>query len=141
MFDKLHVMYIILFHSFIHSFIHSFASDSFVYLFIEFIYLLFIYLSDRTFIHLTFEDTRTSNLRITHAELHITYAELCRCMWNFCGNATEFRNALRNSAKVSQHAEFVPHPTSEYFPHLYGKFAENSDLVFLHRGTMRKIST
>ena len=53
----------------------------------------------------------------------------------------EFRNALRNSTKVSQHAEFVPHPTSEYFPHLYGKFAENSDLVFLHSGTMRKIST
>ena len=51
-------------------------------------------------------------------------------MWNFCGIHAEFRNALRNSAKVSQHAEFVPHPTSEYFPHLYGKFAENSDLVF-----------
>ena len=47
MFDKLHVMYII-------SFIHSFARDSFVYLFIEFIQL-FIYLSDQTFIHLTFE--------------------------------------------------------------------------------------
>ena len=47
MFDKLHAMYII---SFIHSFIHSFARDSFVYLFIE-----FIYLSDQTFIHLTFE--------------------------------------------------------------------------------------
>ena len=85
--------------------------------------------------------SRTSNLRITHADLRITYAELRRCMWNFCGINAEFRNALRNSAKVSQHAEFVPHPTSEYFPHLYGIFAENSDLVFLHSGTMRKIST
>ena len=85
--------------------------------------------------------TRTSNLRITRAELRITYAELRMCMWNFCGINAEFRNALRNSAKVSQHAELVPHPTSEYFPHLYGKFAENSDLVFLHSGTMRKVST
>ena len=84
---------------------------------------------------------RTSNLRITHAELRTTYAELRKCMWNFCGIHAEFRNALRNSAKVSQHAEFVPHPTSEYFRHLNGKFAENSDLVFLHSGTMRKIST
>ena len=84
---------------------------------------------------------RTSNLRITRTELRTTYAELRKCMWNFCGIHAEFRNALRNSAKVSQHAEFVPHPTSEYFPHLYGKFAENSDLVFLHSGTMRKIST
>ena len=47
MFDKLHAMCII-------SFIHSFARDSFAYLFIEYIYL-FIYLSDQTFIHLTFE--------------------------------------------------------------------------------------
>ena len=88
-----------------------------------------------------FITSRTSNLRITHAELRTTYAELRRCMWNFCGIHPEFRNALRNSAKVSQLAEFVPHPTSEYFPHLYGKFAENSDLVFLHSGTMQKIST
>ena len=43
MFDKVQVMYMI-------SFIHSFVRDSFVYLFIE-----FIYLSDQTFIHLTFE--------------------------------------------------------------------------------------
>ena len=43
MFDKLHVMYII-------AFIHSFARESFVYVFIE-----FIYLSDQTFIYLTFE--------------------------------------------------------------------------------------
>ena len=50
-------------------------------------------------------------------------------------------NALRNSAKVSQHAVLVPHPTSEYFPHQYGKFSENSDLVFLHSGNMRKVLT
>ena len=87
------------------------------------------------------DSTHTSNLCITHAELRITYAELRRCMWNFCGIDAEFRNALRNSAKVSQHADFVPHPTSEYFPHLYGKFAENTDLVILYSGTMRKIST
>lgn len=85
--------------------------------------------------------SHTSSLRITHAELRITYAELRRNMWNFCGTDAELCNALQNSAKVSQHAEIVPHPSSEYFPHLYGKIVENSDLVFLHSGTMRKIST
>ena len=51
MFDKLHVMYII---SFIHSSIHLLEIHLFAYSLNLFIYL-FIYLSDRTFIHLTFE--------------------------------------------------------------------------------------
>ena len=52
MFDKLHVMYII---SLIHSFIHLLEIHLFTYSLNLFIYL-FIYLSDRTFIYLTFED-------------------------------------------------------------------------------------
>ena len=47
MFDKLHVMYII-------SFIHLLEIHLFTYSLNLFIYLL-IYLSDQTFIHLTFE--------------------------------------------------------------------------------------
>ena len=53
----------------------------------------------------------------------------------------ELRIAMRNSARNSGHAEFLPHQLLEKFPHQCRKFAENSDLVFLLCGKMRKLST
>ena len=68
--------------------------------------------------------TRTSNLRINHAELRTTsaefrinYAEFRKNMQNFCSLCAEFRMNMRNSAKVSQYAEFLLHFSSETFPH------------------------
>ena len=51
MFDKLHICNV---HNFIHSFIHSFIHLPEILLF-TYSLNLFIYLSDQTFIHLTFE--------------------------------------------------------------------------------------
>ena len=60
---------------------------------------------------------------------------------NICGFYVEFCIAMRNSARNSGYAEFLPHQLLEKFPHQCGKFAENSDLVFLLCGKMRKLST
>ena len=68
--------------------------------------------------------TRTSNLRINHAELRtasaefrINYAEFRKNMRNISIFCAEFRMNMRNSAEVSQYAEFLPHLSSETFPH------------------------
>ena len=68
--------------------------------------------------------SRTSNLRINHAELRTTsaefriiYAEFRKNMRNISIFCAEFRMNMRNSAEVSQYAELLPHLSSETFLH------------------------